>query len=436
MLLVCSVRRLMRSLRTSIRAKRQQGLTPYSSNLGGQSSNGVPSFLSSHTNNLHHHLTVPSLTKVRLGLHRPLRLQLASNPSPTNGSLTNRLDKSPSNIFDLTETISKAHHTTRLSPHLQNWYKIMQDSWVLNIISSGYRLEFIELPPLGWIKSTSFDPILEEEILALLAKQAIQKVPLRDIQNGFYSRYFTVPKKDSGLRLILDLRDLNTYLRPCHFRMVTLEGIIHLLKKGDWFVVVDLKDAYFHITIHQKYRKYLRLSFMDTICQYVVLPFGLSTAPTTFTKCMALVAAYLRLQGIQMYPYIDDWLIVSRSRGEAVKDTQQVLHTLQALGLTINYDKSHLEPLQVMDCIGACSGHVWTLCLLACFYLPNVSRRSRRQFKSSNPMAESQHSLRNICWVSWHRQPAPYPMRTSRCAHSSFGYSPYSILCENVNTSD
>ena len=161
---------------------------------------------------------------------------------------------------------------------------------------------FIELPPLGWVKPTSFDPILEEEILTLLAKQAIQKVSNRDIQNGFYSRHFTVPKKDGGLQPILDLRDLNTYLKPRRFRMVTLEAIIHLLKRGDWFVV-DLKDAYFHITIHQKYRKYLRLIFMDTIYRYVALPFGLSTAPRTFTKCMAPVAAYLCLQGIQITLY-------------------------------------------------------------------------------------------------------------------------------------
>ena len=115
----------------------------------------------------------------------------------------------------------------------------------------------------------------------------------QDILNGFYSRYFAVPKKDGGLRPILDLRDLNTYLNPRKFRMVTLEGIVHLLKEGDWFVVVDLKDAYFHITIHETYRKYLRLIFKDTIYQFVALPFGLSTAPRTFTKCMAPVAAYL-----------------------------------------------------------------------------------------------------------------------------------------------
>ena len=120
-------------------------------------------------------------------------------------------------------------------------------------------------------------------------------------------------------------------------------------------MVVDLKDAYFHVTIHQKYRKYLRLIFKDTIYQFVALPFGLSLAPRTFTKCMAPVAAYLRLQGIQIYPYIDDWLIVSRSKAGAYRDTRYVLNTLQALGLSINCEKSHLEPSQTMDYIGAVS---------------------------------------------------------------------------------
>ena len=90
---------------------------------------------------------------------------------------------------------------------------ITQDTWVLNIINSGYRLEFIELPPLGQVNPTSFDPVLEEEILTLLQKEAIQVVSPKDILNGFYSRYFLVPKRDSGLRPILDLRNLNNFSR-------------------------------------------------------------------------------------------------------------------------------------------------------------------------------------------------------------------------------
>lgn len=41
----------------------------------------------------------------------------------------------------------------------------------------------------------------------------------------------------------------------------------------------------------------------------MVLPFGLLAAPWIFTKWMAVVVAFLRRQGIQVYPYLNDWLI-------------------------------------------------------------------------------------------------------------------------------
>ena len=151
----------------------------------------------------------------------------------------------------------------------------------------------------------------------------------------------------------MDLRTLNIYLHPRRFRMVTLESIIHLLKQNDWFVVIDLKDAYFHISIHPSNRKFLRFIFLDTIYQYQVLSFGLATAPRTFTKCMAPVAAYLRLHGVQVFPYINDWLVVSPSRSKALQDTKFTLHALRNLGLQINYKKSHLVPSQTVDYIGA-----------------------------------------------------------------------------------
>uniref|UniRef100_A0ABM5FXC1 ribonuclease H n=1 Tax=Pogona vitticeps TaxID=103695 RepID=A0ABM5FXC1_9SAUR len=68
---------------------------------------------------------------------------------------------------------------------------------------------------------------------------------------------------------------------------------------------------------------------------------------------MAPVAAYLRLKGIHIYPYIDDWLLVSRSRRQALKDTRFVLQLLPRLGLTINLKKSHLSPSRVVHYIGA-----------------------------------------------------------------------------------
>ena len=154
----------------------------------------------------------------------------------------------------------------------------------------------------------------------ILGNQAIQKVPPHDIYRGFYSGYF-VPKKDTTTYCILYLWLLNTYIWSRCFRMVTLESIIPLLKRKDWFVVTDLKDAYFHISIHPCYQKYLRFFFVDTPYQLCALPFRLSKAPRTFTKCIAPIAAYFRLHNIVIFPYIDDWLIVAPSHHKALQDT-------------------------------------------------------------------------------------------------------------------
>ena len=47
------------------------------------------------------------------------------------------------------------------------------------------------------------------ELSTLLEKGAIGEVERSDRKAGFYSRYFLIPKKDGGLRPILDIMGLN-----------------------------------------------------------------------------------------------------------------------------------------------------------------------------------------------------------------------------------
>lgn len=79
------------------------------------------------------------------------------------------------------------------------------------------------------------------------------------------------------------------------------------------------------------------------------LPFSLSTAPRTFTKCLAPVTAYLR----RVFPYLDDWLLVAPSKQEALCNTHFTLSLLKDLGLKMNFEKSMLAPSQVTLYIGA-----------------------------------------------------------------------------------
>ncbi|CAM4566361.1 unnamed protein product [Leuciscus chuanchicus] len=202
--------------------------------------------------------------------------------------------------------------------------------WVLQTVGKAYQIQFKKRPPrfMG-VLPTVVGPeqvlVMEQEVNTLLEKGAIEYVPPSNRETGFYSRYFIVPKKDGGLRPILDLRVLNESVMQLKFKMLTLRQIVPQIRSEDWFVTIDLKDAYFHISIRPCHWKFLRFAFGGKAYQYSVLPFGLALSPRTFTKCVDAALAPLRLQGIRIMNYIDDWLILAQSHQLAVQHRDVVL---------------------------------------------------------------------------------------------------------------
>ena len=91
--------------------------------------------------------------------------------------------------------------------------------------------------------------------------------------------------------------------------METTRSIRESILPGDWAVSINIKDAYLHIKIHPRYRKYLRFRFQGRTLQFRVLPFGLTTAPFVFTEMMVAVAAHIRKSGSPVIQYFDDWLL-------------------------------------------------------------------------------------------------------------------------------
>ncbi len=249
----------------------------------------------------------------------------------------------------------------RLAPlvdYLAAWKLLPNVSrWVLQTVEKGYRIQFgAPPPPFKGLCLTSTNTeqalVLEQEVSSLLRKEAIEVVPPLDRESGFYSRYFVVPKKDGGLRPILDLRLLNRSVSRLKFRMLTVKKVVSQIRSEDWFVTIDLKDAYFHVSILPSHRKFLRFAFRGKAYQYRVLPFGLALSPRTFTKCVDAALAPLQLQGIRILNYIDDWLILAHSEQLAVRHRDVVLAHMKELGLRLNAKKSVLSPFQRTTYLG------------------------------------------------------------------------------------
>ncbi|KAK3562325.1 hypothetical protein QTP86_033390 [Hemibagrus guttatus] len=123
------------------------------------------------------------------------------------------------------------------------------------------------------------------------------------------------------------------------------------LNVDDWFVSVDLKDAYFHIPIAVHHRKFLHFSFQNQACQFKVLPFDLSLAPHVFTRSVSAALSPLWMRSMRVLPYLDDWLLCAPTRQQAMQDSKLLLRHVQ-LFFSVNKKKSCLIPAQTTMFIG------------------------------------------------------------------------------------
>ncbi|CAG2235415.1 unnamed protein product [Mytilus edulis] len=241
----------------------------------------------------------------------------------------------------------------RLTHFLKKWISITSDCWVLSVIRGGLTLQFKEQPPLSPVPiplSNTQDPqkflLLSTEVETLLTKRAVEEVPVSSIDPGFYSRLFLVSKKTGGMRPVIDLSILNSYMIIPHFKMETNRSIRASILPGMWTTSLDLTDAYFHVPVCHSYRKFLRFVWNKRVYQFRALPFGLSTAPLAFTKLMQVAIAHLHSQAIQIHSYLDDSLIKELSPEKLYLNTDVVIRLLLSLGFLISWKKSDLIPSQ------------------------------------------------------------------------------------------
>ena len=241
----------------------------------------------------------------------------------------------------------------RLSQFSTQWEKRTSDPWVLSIIRGGLELQFKQLPPLSESPipfSVTSDPHkrlrLSEEVSVLLQKAAIEQVPTSSLGPGFYSHLFLVPKKKGGMRPVIDLSILNTYLVVPHFKMETNRSIRASILPGMWSTSLDLTDAYFHCPISVAFRKCLHFVWDNKVFQFRALPFGLAIAPLVFTKIFQVVSAHLHTLSIQIHSYLDDSLVKELNPDILLSRTQSVIDLLLELGFLISWKKSEIIPSQ------------------------------------------------------------------------------------------
>ena len=118
----------------------------------------------------------------------------------TNINQTSLVGRFPSGTLEGSNRLPTVPQAGCLATSLPHWRACAVSPWVERTVAMGYRLQFRLRPPrfrsvvnteVAGLAATA----LRGEINNLLAKNAIQVVPASEVNKGWYSRYFVIPKK-------------------------------------------------------------------------------------------------------------------------------------------------------------------------------------------------------------------------------------------------
>jgi hypothetical protein len=135
------------------------------------------------------------------------------------------------------------------------------------------------------------------------------------------------PKKDGSLRMCVDYRSLNRLTVPDSTPLPNILDNLDKLGAASIFSVVDLESGFHQIPLHPDNIPMTAFSTRYAQFEYLVMPFGLRNAPSTFQRVMNIV-----LQGLVddcCVVYLDDILVFSRDKEEHLKHLRLILRRLQ-----------------------------------------------------------------------------------------------------------
>ncbi|GFT52360.1 retrovirus-related Pol polyprotein from transposon 297 [Trichonephila clavipes] len=181
-------------------------------------------------------------------------------------------------------------------------------------------------------------PFTERDIEDKQIDEWTQNGVIEPCSSANASQILVVRKKDGSPRVYIDFRKLNRLLVKDHYPLPLIEDILDKLQDTRIFSTIDLRNGFFHVSVKKQSHPYTSFVTQNGQFQFLKMPFGLCTCPSTFQHFINTVFRNLVVQRIVL-PYMDDIVILAKNEFEAIDRLKKVLKVSSDYGLKINFDK-------------------------------------------------------------------------------------------------
>jgi hypothetical protein len=146
-----------------------------------------------------------------------------------------------------------------------------------------------------------------------------------------------VPKANGKLRMCINYTSLNKACPKDPYPLPRIDQIVDSTSRCDLLSFLDAYSGFHQIQMSREDRKHTAFVTMDELYCYVMMPYGLKNALSTFVRAMGKTFGDLIRDRVEIY--VDDIVVKTRRGSTLVEDLTLVFDKLRATHTRLNPDK-------------------------------------------------------------------------------------------------